>query len=237
MTENTQALTHLYHPSGPKVDIPLSLMEALTIDARILIRSVDALLEAGFTVNLPGVGDGETLEDIGFIVRKSKVNEDGTETPVIDLYPVNGNFRLIGHYLNNADMVAEFEAAVGLRLSALPLYEGDNSIERGKNPKLDKYVVPLPKPAKLVFKQNPKYEGENDKKHPKRLFVRWHELRPLVEEPMTLERAKNMVTPGKLRYDDLTLEQLQTIINSGDKVKLESRQAAQLLYDSKKESQ
>ncbi len=236
MTDRDSALTHLYHPSGAKVDIPLSLLEDLTVDAaRRLVLSVDALLEVGFTVNLPGIGDGETLDQIGFVVRKSKINDDGTETPVIDLYLVNGSFRWIGHYLNTPQMIADFEAACGIKLDKLPLYEGDNSIERGKNPKLDKYVVPLPRPAKLVWKNNPKWEGENDKKHPKRVFVRWHELRPGSEESeMSLAQALEYKTPSNKRYAELDATQLQYIVDGDpNKIKPESKQAARLVLQHK----
>ena len=37
--------------------------------------------------------DGEREEEIGFIVRRAKVNANESETPVVDLYPVNANFR------------------------------------------------------------------------------------------------------------------------------------------------
>jgi hypothetical protein len=79
-------------------------------------------------------------------------------------------------YLNTADDVADFEAATGVKLAQIPLYNGDNAIERGKGK--DNFVVNLPAPARLVWKPNPRWEGENDKKNPKRVFVRWFDLRP-----------------------------------------------------------
>ncbi len=186
MTDNQQALTHLYHPAGCKVDIPLSLIEDLTIEhAARLVRSIDALLNAGFTVNLPGLLDGENYEQIGFAVRREKINDDNTTTPVLDVYPANGSFRVLGLYLNTADDVKNFEMATGLRIDSMPLYDG-NPIERGSNPRTDRYVVPLAAPAKLVWKLNPKWEGENDKKHPKRIFSRWDGLRPVTDTTLTL---------------------------------------------------
>ena len=68
---------------------------------------------------------------------------------------------------------------------------------------MEKYVVALKRPVKIVWKFNPRYEGENDKKNPKRLFVRWANgaqtsdgnivLSP-VEKP-ALEEAKAVLCP------------------------------------------
>ncbi len=96
--------------------------------------------------------NGEHKEEIGFVVRRAKVNTDETETPIMDLYPINANFRRVAKYLNEETDICEFEAACGLNLQAQPLYEGDNTIERGKNPKMEKYVVALKRPAKIVWK-------------------------------------------------------------------------------------
>lgn len=179
MTDNNFSLTTLYHPTGAKVSIPLNPEFPLTVEhAMNLITSVDTLLNAGFTVNLPGLLDGENFEQIGFAVRREKVNDDSTVTPIVDVYPVNGSFRVLGLYLNTQDDVKNFEAATGLHIEAMPLYDG-SPIERGSNPRTDRYITPLKSPAKLVWKLNPKWEGENDKKHPKRVFSRWDGLRPM----------------------------------------------------------
>jgi len=194
----------LFHPSSAQVTIPLSLEKPILVaEAQALMASVTSLLQAGFSVEVPGLEDGEHEEEMGFVVRRAKVNADETETPVVDLYPVNANFRRLAKYLNDEADVREFEAACGLSLASLPLYEGDNTIERGKNPKMEKYVIPLKRPVKVVWKYNPRYEGENDKKNPKRLFVRWGTgvagaegnvvLTPV--ETMNVETAKGMICP------------------------------------------
>jgi hypothetical protein len=103
-----------------------------------------------------------------------KTNDDGSETPVIDLYPERANFRILVLYLNTEQDVRAFETACGVHLQDLPLYDGDNAIERGKGPKTDKYVTTPPQNAKAIFKANSKWEGDEDKKHTKRLFIRWH---------------------------------------------------------------
>ena len=154
--------------------IPLPLEKSLTAEqAKAMLDSVSTLLTAGFLVNAPGLEDGEKVETIVGVVRRAKTNDDGGETPVIDLYPDRANFRILGIYLNTEADVQAFQNATGVKLSELPLYEGDNAIERGKGAKTDKYVIALKQPVKVVFKANPKWEGDEDKKHPKRVFVRW----------------------------------------------------------------
>lgn len=138
----------------------------------VVLGRIAGALEGLAAANAPKE-EGEQAEDIGHVVRRVKGNDDGSETPVIDLYPERAKFRILGVYLNTPQDVAAFEAAAGLRLADLPLYEGDNSIERGKGPKTDKYVVSLSRPARVAIKPNPRYEGPEDKTHPKRLFVRW----------------------------------------------------------------
>jgi hypothetical protein len=194
----------LFHPSSAQVTIPLFLDKPILVaEAQALMASVTDLLQAGFSVEMPGLEDGEHEEEMGFIVRRAKVNADETETPVVDLYPVNANFRRVAKYLNEEAHIREFEAACGLSLASLPLYEGDNTIERGKNPKMEKYVIPLKRPVKIVWKFNPRHEGDQDKKNPKRLFVRWGNgvastdgnlvLSPV--EKLSLEDAKTVPCP------------------------------------------
>jgi hypothetical protein len=211
----------LFHPSSAQVTIPLFLDKPILVaEAQALMASVTGLLQAGFSVEVPGLEGGEHEEVMGFVVRRAKVNADETETPVVDLYPVNANFRRVAKYLNEEADVHEFEAACGLSLPALPLYEGDNTIERGKNPKMEKYVIALKRPVKVVWKYNPRYEGDQDKKNPKRLFVRWgtgvHSadgnlvLSP-VEKP-SVEDAKAVLCPlgskSHPEFKSMTLEQV-----------------------------
>ena len=210
----------LFHPSSAQVTIPLRLDKPILVaEAQALMASVTSLLQAGFSVDAPGLEDGEHVEEIGFAVRRSKVNSDETETPVVDLYPARGNFRLLAKYLNAEADVREFESACGVTLVTLPLYEGDNSIERGKNPKMDKYVIALKHPVKVVWKLNPKYEGENDKKNSKRVFVRWGSVVPVADgnivlspAEMSLEDAKTVLCPmgskSHPEFKGMTLEQV-----------------------------
>ncbi|PWB56021.1 MAG: hypothetical protein C3F13_02870 [Anaerolineales bacterium] len=211
----------LFHPSSAQVTIPLSLEKPILVaEAQALMASVTSLLQAGFSVEMPCLEDGEHEEEIGFVVRRAKVNSDESETPVVDLYPVNANFRRVAKYLNEETDVREFEAACSLSLQTMPLYEGDNTIERGKNPKLDKYVVALKRPVKIVWKFNPRYEGENDKKNPKRMFVRWVNGAPapdgnvVLSPSMWLSLEDAMAVPCPMgskshpEYKGMTLDQV-----------------------------
>lgn len=229
------ALVSLYHPSGAKVSIPLSIDEMLTPAHGItLLNSVDNLIMAGFTVNLPGLEDGENFEQIGFVVRREKVNDDSTTTPVVDVYPVTGNFRTVGLYLNTQDDISAFEGATGVKVSEMPVYDG-NPIERGKNPRADKNVVALKSPAKLVWKINPKWEGENDKKHSKRQFVRWEGVRASAEpvrQAMTIEQARTIKTAKGSELGSLSEKQLHQLIEStAGTITDEMRDAAKIILN------
>ena len=189
------AWVKLFHPSSAQVTIPLRLDKPILVaEAQALMESVTSLLQAGFSVDAPGLEEGEHVEEIGFVVRRSKANADGTETPVVDIYPSRGNFRLLGKYLNNEADIQAFEAACGVGLHSLPLYEGDNSVERGKNPKLDKYVVTLKLPVKVVWKLNPRYDGENDKRNSKRLFVRWADIAHTSDGNLVLPPVEKLIS-------------------------------------------
>jgi len=189
MDEN-YALTRLYHPKGPQVSIPLSLADELTMEQGMnLLRSVDNLLAVGWSLDAPGVEAGEKIAELGYVVRREKFNKDDkTRTPVVDLYENKearrgGAFKLIHLYLNTPDDVAVFEAAAGVTLGKLPLYSGDAAIERDTGK--DDFVTKLPRPVKIVYKDNPAYEGKEDKKHSKRLLVRWYDSRPTTAQPAT----------------------------------------------------
>ncbi len=250
--DNISGWVKLYHPSSAQITIPLALDSEISSDqAQVLMRSVTNLINSGFTVFAPGLEDGEQLDEIGFIVRKEKENEaDEPPTPVLDLYPAKGNYRLLHVYLNNADDIALFEKVTGLKLGKMPIYEGDNAIERGKATKTDKYVVALKKPVKIVWKFNPRYDPEEKdvtKKKPRRLFVRWADA-PLApssapppaskssttaKEPMAFEQAVNTLTPAGAAIGTLNFEQLAKLAASrAGNVTEEMRAAASIILKS-----
>lgn len=175
----------MWHPCGVLVTLPVGLAG---VNYKSMHAAVSDAVTAGFLANMPGIEPGERFEDIGFVVRRSKLNkETKVETPLIDLYPANprATFSVLSIYLNTPEDVRAFEAVSGLSTMAIPHYVGSNKITRGENPNTDKLVVPTKKVARVVLKDNPKYDpNEKDmtKKKPARLFVRWDGLAPPVKK-------------------------------------------------------
>jgi hypothetical protein len=166
-----------YHPSGVPVTLPLvgSFAEQFA--------AVGDALAAGFLASPPGVEQGEHKDDIGYVVKREKENDDGTVTPIVDLYPADEalKFAMLSVYLNRPQDEAAFEAVSGVKVASLPLYIGQNKVERGKSRQTDALVVKVPRPFGVVWKDNPKYdpaEQDTAKKKPKRLFVRWFDQKP-----------------------------------------------------------
>lgn len=217
MTDNNYALTHLYHPSGAKVSIPLALDIPLTTDhATNLLQSVASLLAVGFSVDVPGLEAGEQVEEIGWVLRKKQKNDRG-ESVRVELYPANSGLvkKHLHYYLDTPDQLADFEAATGLRIRDIPVYAGKDSVERGADEDTDKFIVKLPHPAKVVWKENPAYdpdETDATKKKAKRLFVRWQApARPA----MTAEQAALVKVPSGGLVKDLDATKLAALAKGG----------------------
>jgi len=177
MDSNTQVTgwTKLFHPAGAQVSLPVPLEPLSAEQARAMFNSVAALIDAGFTVTAPGLEDGELAEEVNAVsLRNAKDN-----TPIVDFYSANTKLlkKFMHLYLNNEQDVADFEAATGLHLAGLTVYDGTLAIARDDN-KAGKYIAPLSHPIKLVWKLSPKWEewkatgGEGQEPH-KRLLVRY----------------------------------------------------------------
>lgn len=175
--------TKLFHPAGAQVSLPVPLEPLSGAQAKALFTSVAALLDAGFLVSAPGLEDGELAEEVNAVsLRNAK-----DETPIVDFYSSNTKLlkKFMHCYLNNEQDLADFEAATGLHLAALPVYDGTLAIARDDH-KAGKYLVPLPRPLKLVWKLSPKWEewkaagGEGQEPH-KRLLVRYESGKPLAK--------------------------------------------------------
>ena len=193
----------LYHSSGALVTLPVPC-DVRNLDCyAAAFAAVSDAVAAGFTVAAPGLEDGEYREQIGYVVRRSKDNErDNTVTPVLDLYPASdaARFACLTVYLNRPEDVAAFEAASGMRLDSLPVYIGDNKIERGKKKDTDRLVVRAPRPFGVVMIANPKYSESEaaaaksaNKMYtvPKRRFVRWEAQAASHDHP-----SRNGAVPG-----------------------------------------
>jgi len=178
MTEEnfTNGWIKVWHPSGVQVTLPLSLNELTSVDAASLVmRSVDNILAAGFQVNVPGLEDGELMEEISHIARR----EGGDQTPIIDFYSSNTKLekKFLHVYLNTPDDITAFQIATDVLLDNMNVYDGQQAIER-TNPKASKYVIALAHSIKVVYKISPKWEqwkqagGEGKEPH-KRMLVRY----------------------------------------------------------------
>lgn len=173
----------LYHPSGAQVSLPVPLLSRLTTQQALdVLGSVSEYINVGFLVNAPDLEDGELIEEVNAVARR----EAKDETPIIDF---SSNMKLLKKfmhvYLNTEQDVAAFEEASGLKLAALPVYDGALAIARDDN-KARKYIVSLPRPLKLVWKLSPKWEewkaagGEGNEPH-QRMLARYETGLPAVK--------------------------------------------------------
>lgn len=242
MTDQNYALTHLFHPSGAKVDIPITAAGISPEAATNLIISVSALLAAGFTVEMPGLEDGELVEEAAFVSRRTS-NDD---TPIIAFYKAHPKMekKFIHSYLDTAEQISEFEAATGLRFASLPVFDGDKDITKDhKN--AAKYIVQLPHPVKLVFNITDRWkrwneEGGNGQQPQKYTLLRYSNVTPhtpqVVVAPilpaMTYEQARLVKTPNGTELGTLDAEKLKQIETANNsKLTDEMRQAAKIILN------
>lgn len=197
--QHNTAWIPLYAPDGGKIHFTINLDTPLTEAQVQVAQAAYAILrQAGFTPREPGLEDGEQSETAHYIVRRAKGNDDGTETPVLDLYPDKFKFRALSVYLNTDDDVAAFEAASGVKLASLPTYDSSAPLERGKDARLDKkYVIALPRPLVFIHMANPAYDedvSDPKRKKPKRKFVRWQTS--AAANVVNIDAAKQMLGNG-----------------------------------------
>lgn len=217
MSESQNGWVRLYHPSGAQVTlavVPFKSDQDARNWAADCFRCVGSYVDAGFTVDAPGLEEGEQVEEVGWVVRGD--HDDGQEvTPYLLLYSTNEKLEhsFLKVYLNSDDDVANFQKASGLRLNELPSYVGQDKPKRGANRQIDKFFVKAPRPFKVVMKNNPAYKEEEKKaadarkevyKKPKRVFVRWasQDGKPAAEpQPDAQER-----TAGQQMNDEIGRE-------------------------------
>lgn len=247
-------VVYLYHPSGVKVALPVKPSDvpgdAVTW-AKAMLSDVSGMLEAGWLADAPGVEAGEQVEEVGYVVRQ-EFEKDGEVTPVILLYSTNDRleYSFLKKYLNNPADIAAFEAASGMQLNRLPLYQGQDKPKRGASKAIDRIIVKAPKPFKVVLKKNPQYSEEERKAaldagktytKPARAFVRWFDQKPseavALNDKHTVEWWKNFLAndPSIDSLND-NMEHMKTIedVEVKDEVRLlisEHAKACGILYD------
>lgn len=169
----------------PTDDFAAIIQRAIALDA--------AMVAAGLSVREPGLNEGEQRETIHYVARRSKVNDDDSETPMLDMYAENHNWATLKEYLNTAAEVQAFERVAGIQLTDIP-YNPNHKDAPNRNDRADqKYIFTLPRPVNVIYKQNPKWQGEGDKKNRKFLFVRW------ADAPTTPPAAQNGANPPILQ--------------------------------------
>lgn len=168
----------LYHSSGALVTLPVPC-DTRTLDCyQSAFGAISQAVAAGFSVAAPGLEQGEQKEEVLYVLRRVKQNQDNTETPIVDLYSPNDamSWKVFTCYLNNDEQINAFERASGVKLDSLPEFPGQAAPERGAGKQTDKFIVKCPRAFAVILKANPKYDpNEQDakKKKPKRVFVRW----------------------------------------------------------------
>lgn len=115
--------------------------------------------QAGFTP-VPEVGKRKS-EIITVVIRREKVNDDGSVTPVVDLYPAwgvrnYGQYRFSFVYLNSEAQIREFEDRAWVKLDDMPLFDNQQPYKRHPKRKASMEVVCKP------FVAIKEYGGEKD---------------------------------------------------------------------------
>lgn len=145
---------------------PEGFLVQLTYDAKNIREALAfsaAAGQSGFTVE-PVERREETIVTV---VRREKMNDDGTITPVIDMYPAwkgeYGQYRFLGLYLNCDHDIAQFEAHSGLRLDDIPLYNSQGPLVRKPNRRHSHETTCRPFIARKRFKGEKMIDGKMQK--------------------------------------------------------------------------
>lgn len=170
---NPQMSTAGWLPNGAKVyfTIPIAL-DQTEYAYEIALQFTNTLLSKGFMLTEPGLEAGEHSYTITHILRRTQPGKDNKPaTPIIDFYHDSYKWSDLKTWLNTPEQITEFEAWAGVKLASMQSFPG-NRVEMGANPDADSYIVKLPIPAKVVWKNNPDYT-EGSKTESKRLFERF----------------------------------------------------------------
>lgn len=238
------ALVRMYHPSGVSVSIPIDPDTSFSNDSAVnIFESIGKLISVGFLVNAPGLEEGETIEEVSFVSRR----QGSDDTPIVAFYVANPKLvkKFLHVYLNTPEDIAEFEKACDLKLSSIPLFEGNQFLDKDK-PAAKKYIVPLKNPIKLVWKVSEQWnkwkaEGGEGKEPHKRILVRYengsvssksepveptHQDGELLYEKSSAEFVKKIVSAT-----NLDPKVFMPILNSVPEKKMNFSQAMQIINE------
>ncbi len=226
MTDPNYALTHLYHPSGAKISIPITIQPGETYSSvgQDLVRAVSSLIEAGLLVNMPGLDEGELVDEVVSVAcRMSKDN-----TKIVAFYKAHPKLekKFIHEYLDTPEQIADFEAATGLRLASLPVFDGDKDITKDHR-NAAKYIIPLPRPVKLVYRVSDRWKKWNEtdgqgQQPQKYELLRYMTTGAMTQAPavtvippaMSYEEAQKVTSPNGAELGTLDAEKLNILANS-----------------------
>lgn len=187
---DSEGKVRLFHQNGSEVLLPIPTGYAQASE------KINEYVKQGWLVRQP---DPQYEQIIGYVAKRARIDErSGEEVPILDLYGAHDGMskRFIVRYINTDQQHLEFTAATGLTLDDIPMWEGEQPLERGKG-NAHKYIVKLNQPVKIIYKNNPKYpkdkadseKTQDEKKIPARLFVAWGE--PVEFEGWVSENRPN----------------------------------------------
>lgn len=201
----------MYHPSGALVTLPVFGQwkeKAKGWDYAAAFSAVSDAIGCGFTVNAPGLEEGTQQEQVGYVLRMEKTNQDRTDTAVIHLYSANPaeSYKFLTKYLNTDQDIEDFERAAGIGLAKLPIFPGTAAPQRGKDKQADKMITKV-NPFPVIYEANPAYDPKaaeaatqaNPYKVPKRSFVRWGNL-PVGEPAKVNTEPADVVDQYELKH-------------------------------------
>ena len=189
----------LWHPKGVQVSLPI-----VYDSAQNMLLQVDSFLEAGWLIDAPGLEAGEQVLEAALVSRRE--SKDGT--PMVAFYLAHPKvFKKSLHaYLNNEQDVAAFEAATGLKLVDIPIFDGE-AFPAKDHKNADKYILSLPKPIKLVYKISAKWlkwkaeDGTGEEPH-KHMLVRYEGLAAHTPASQPAAQPKPATAPLVREYGD-----------------------------------
>lgn len=188
--ENSNTFWTTGYIKGAKVSFTFAISDPYNAYAEASMV-IQKLLSDGFAQNEPGLEAGENKELVGYVARRQKKNEDGTITPVIDVYSPHKavKFKMISVYLNTPEEIAAFEQASGHKLASLPLVPGKAALDKGDE-ETDTMIMAVTTQMHVIRKPNPRYDESSEDKKPKWLFVRW-EAAGIPTQPAAVQPPAN----------------------------------------------
>lgn len=146
-------------------------------DAQAVQKAIATGVRNGFFAAEPSKLEGEKLHTVWGVIRRGKVNDDGTETAIMDFYAENEKmvYAFFKHYLNKPEDVTAFEAATGMKINEIPLFDGSAALEKTAGT-FGKYIRLAPNKPRVALTPNPYYdanEQDKTKKKPQFKFGRW----------------------------------------------------------------